>query len=113
MVLKLVFNRVERAKMPFFARPIARGIARKVTGGFVDPNLERIVSYMEAELGRSEWFAGPQFSAADIQMSFPAEAAVSRAGGSRPNLARFLDRIHARPAYQRALERGGKFELLG
>ena len=113
MVMKLVFNRVERAKMPFFAKPIARGIARKVKGGFIDPNLERIVGYMEAELGKTEWFAGPDFTAADVQMSFPAEAAVGRAGGKRPNLARFLERIHARPAYGRALERGGKFELLG
>jgi glutathione S-transferase len=113
MVMKLVFNRVERAKMPFFAKPIARGIARKVKAGFIDPNLARIVGYMEEELGRSDWFAGDAFSAADIQMSFPVEAAASRAGGNRPNLSRFLERIHARPAYARALEKGGKFEILG
>jgi glutathione S-transferase len=113
MVMKLVFNRVERAKMPFFARPIARGIARKAKAGFVDPNLQRIVGYMEAELGKSEWFAGDAFTAADIQMSFPVEAAMARAKGAMPNLARFLERIHARPAYRRALEKGGEFALLG
>ena len=112
MVMKLVFNRVERAKMPFFARPIARGIAGKVKGGFIEPNLERIVGYMEAELGRSEWFAGDAFTAADIQMSFPVEAAMARGSGERANLARFLERIHARPAYRRALEKGGEFALL-
>ena len=95
------------------ARPIARGISRKVSTGFIDPNLERIVGYMEAELGRSEWFAGDAFSAADIQMSFPVEAVMARMVGERPNLKRFLDRIHARPAYQRALEKGGEFEILG
>lgn len=112
MVMKLVFSRVERTKMPFFARPIARAIAQRVKGGFIDPNLERIVGYMEAELGKSAWFAGEAFSAADIQMSFPVEAAMARAAGAKPNLARFLGRIHERPAYRRALARGGEFAVM-
>jgi glutathione S-transferase len=113
LVMKLVFKRIERGPMPFFARPIARGIAQKVQRGFIDPNLERIVAYIEAELGRSDWFAGDAFTAADIQMSFPVEAAAVRVGGAeRPNTKRFLERIHARPAYQRALEKGGEFAIL-
>jgi glutathione S-transferase len=111
LVMKLVFNRIENGPMPFFAKPIARGIARKVKAGFIDPNLERIVTYIEAELGRSGWFAGNAFTAADIQMSFPVEAAASRVG-ARPNMAGFLERIHARPAYQRALEKGGELKML-
>ena len=69
---------------------------------------------MESELAKFRWFAGDEFTAADIQMSFPLEAAVKRAGldASRPRLMDFLVRIHARPAYQRALERGGKYDLL-
>jgi glutathione S-transferase len=113
MVMTLVFNRIETAPMPFFARPIARGIAQKVKRNFLAPNLERIVGHMEAELGRGEWFAGADFTAADIQMSFPVEAAASRAGAVGPNIARFLERIHARPAYRRALGKGGPFTLLG
>jgi glutathione S-transferase len=68
---------------------------------------------MEAELGKSEWFAGDTFSAADIQMSFPVEAAAQRAGlnASRPKLMAFLKRIHARPGYRRALERGGPYSF--
>jgi glutathione S-transferase len=113
LVMTLVFKRIEHAPMPFFAKPIARGIAQKVQRGFIAPNLQRITSYMEAELGRSEWFAGSKFTAADIQMSFPAEAASARASGmTGPNIARFLERIRARPAYRKALERGGPFELL-
>jgi glutathione S-transferase len=113
LVMKLVFTRIEHAPMPFFAKPIARGIAHKVQRNFIDPNLQRIVDHMEAELGRSDWFAGNEFSAADIQMSFPAEAAVARAGaGNRPNLGWFLARIHERPAYHRAIEKGGKLEIL-
>ena len=114
LVMKLVLDRMTRGPMPFFVRPIARGIAAKVKSGFVEPNIARQLDFMEAELGRSAWFAGDQFSAADIQMSFPLEAAAARAGldASRPRLVDFLARIHAREAYRRALERGGEFKLL-
>lgn len=113
LLMKLVFNRILHAPMPFFAKPIARGIANKVLGSFVDPNIRSQLDFMEAELGRSEWFAGAEFSAADIQMSFPLEAAAQRAGldASRPRLSAFLKRIHARPAYRRALERGGPYDF--
>jgi len=111
LVMKLVFNRVEKGPMPFFARPIARAIAKKVKGGFIDPNLERIVAHIESELGRSDWFAGDAFTAADIQMSFPVEAAAARVG-KPPAMSRFLERIHARPAYQRAIEKGGELAIL-
>jgi glutathione S-transferase len=69
---------------------------------------------MESELARSPWFAGNEFSAADIQMSFPLEAASVRAGldQSRPKLMDFLQRIHSRPAYKRALERGGQYDFV-
>ena len=114
LVMKLVFNRIERAPMPFFAKPIARGISRKVKEGFIAPNLERIVKHIDAELGRGGWFAGSEFTAADIQMSFPVEAAAARAGAAAlPNVKRFLDRIHERPAYRRAIEKGGNLEILG
>ena len=113
LVMKLVFNRIENAPMPFFAKPIARAIAKKTKTGFIDPNVDRNAAYVEAELGRSEWFAGSEFTAADIQMSFPVEALVARGRKvERPNMKRFLERIHARPAYKRALERGGEFSLL-
>ncbi|MDM0043103.1 glutathione S-transferase [Variovorax dokdonensis] len=109
LLLKLVFDRVEKGPMPFFVRPIARGIAGKVRSALIEPQLKTHLDYMESELGRSTWFAGEQFSAADIQMSFPVEAARARAGldSSRPRLMAWLERIHARPAYRRALERGG------
>ena len=80
LVMKLVFQRIVSTPMPFFAKPIARGIAGKVQGLFIDPNLQRQVAFMEHELAQGPWFAGAQFSAADIQMSFPVEAASQRAG---------------------------------
>jgi glutathione S-transferase len=98
----------------FFVRPVARAIARRAKDAMVSPNLQRQLDYMEGELARHDWFAGDRFSAADVQMSFPLEAAAARGGlaESRPRLWAFLQRIHARPAYQRALETGGKYELL-
>ncbi len=111
LLLKLVFDGIEKAPMPFFVKPIARGIAGKVKSTFINPRLRENLDYLEGELSKSEWFAGDTFSAADIQMSFPLEAAASRAGldASRPKLKAFLERIHARPAYKRALERGGEY----
>ena len=114
LLMKLIFDRIERAPMPFFAKPVARAIARKTKSSFIEPNINRHLDYMEAELGKTAWFAGPEFTAADIQMSFPLEAAVSRGGldSKRPKLMAFLDRIHSRPAYRKAIERGGKYQLL-
>jgi glutathione S-transferase len=112
LLLKLVFARVASAKMPFFAKPIARGIVAQVRRAFIDPQIKLHLDYMEGELAKSPWFAGDTFSAADIQMSFPVEAAAARAGldATRPRLWDWLVRIHARPAYQRALERGGPYD---
>jgi len=112
LLMKLVFDRIENGPMPFFAKPIARTIARKVKDTLVNPNINNQLAYLEAELTTREWFAGNEFTAADIQMSFPLEAAASRAGlgAQYPRLTSFLQRIHARPAYARALERGGKYD---
>jgi glutathione S-transferase len=114
LLLKLVFDRIERAPMPFFARPIARAIARRAKQGFVLPNIERNLEFMESELAQRPWFAGAEFSAADIQMSFPLEAAQARGGldEKRPRLMDFLARSRARPAYRRAIERGGAYALM-
>ena len=113
LLLKLVFRRVETSPMPFFVKPIAKGIAHKVMSSFVDPQLKLHLDYLEGELGKSPWFAGDTFSAADIQLSFPLEAFAARGGldASYPRLSAFLQRIHARPPYQRALQQGGEYRL--
>lgn len=81
---------------------------------FVAPQIKLHLDYLEGELGKNTWFVGEEFTAADVQMSFPLEAAAARVGldASCPQLLGFLDRIHARPAYEKALERGGVYELL-
>ena len=113
LLLKLVFDRIATNPSPWPISAIARRIASTVQNTFIGPNLKRHLDYMEAELTAHAWFAGEQFSAADVQMSFPLEAAKSRAGldESRPKLSAFLNRIHARDAYKRALERGGAYDF--
>jgi glutathione S-transferase len=112
-LLKLLFDRI-KSKAPLLVRPIARAIADQALKGYVLPNIERNLNFMESELGKDEWFGGPQFSAADIQMSFPVEAARVRGGldETRPRLMAFLQKIHSRPAYLRGVERGGKYDLM-
>lgn len=114
VLLKLIFSRLPRQPMPFFVKPVAKAIAGGALKSFVDPQVKLHLDYMEGELAKSEWFAGKQFSAADIQMSFPIEAAAARGGLDTrwPRLYAFLQRIHARPAYQKALAVGGPYELL-
>lgn len=113
LLLKLVFRRIETTPMPFFAKPVAKSIARKVQGDFVDPQLKLHLDYLEGELGKREWFGGDTFGVADIQLSFPLEAFAARGGldDRYPRLAAFLQRIHARPAYRRALQQGGEYRL--
>jgi glutathione S-transferase len=80
---------------------------------FIAPQIKLHFDYIEGELHKSTWFVGEEFTAADIQMSFPLELLATAAPGveSRPKLEEFLARIHARPAYKRALERGGKYDF--
>ena len=111
LLLKLIFDRVAKGPAPWPISVVARRIAATVQNAFIGPQLKRHLDYMEAELGQHTWFAGGEFTAADVQMSFPLEAAASRAGldAGRPHLWNFLGRIHARDAYKRALERGGPY----
>jgi glutathione S-transferase len=113
LLLKLVFDKVRTAPMPFFLKPVAKGIADQVTKVFIAPNLQRQLDYIETELKRRPWFAGDDFSAADVQMSFPLEAAAARGGldARYPLMTAWLAKIHARPAYQRALTVGGPYTL--
>ena len=114
LLMKLVFDSLPKQPMPFLVRPIVRRIASGAVDGFVMPQLDRHFDFWESELRDRDWFAGETFTAADIQMSFPVEAAAARAGldQRRPRLMDFLKRIHARPAYVRALEKGGAYDLL-
>jgi glutathione S-transferase len=111
LLMKLVFDRVVAAPMPFFARPVVRRIRDSVMKAFIGPQLNLHLDYLESQLATRDWFLEGEFSAADVQMSFPLETAVARGGldETRPHLMSWLRRVHARPAYQRAVERGGPY----
>ena len=115
MIISLIMGRIETAPMPFFIKPVAKGIVGKVRSGYLDANVNRNLDFMESTLAESDWFCGDVMTAADIQMSFPVEAAEVRTDLARdyPNLEGFLERIRALPAYQAALEKGGPYELMG
>ena len=110
LLLKLVFGLLP-TRVPFIIRPVASLIARGVQSRIINPQLRLHMDFWEQSLSQREWFTGKDFTAADIQMSFPLEAAATRAGAlpGRPHVGAFLRRIHARPAYQRALGRGGAY----
>ncbi|REH38805.1 glutathione S-transferase [Paraperlucidibaca baekdonensis] len=114
LLLKLVFSRLAQAKMPWLVRPIARKISEGAQKNFIDPQLKQHLAFMEAEMVGRTWLCGEDFSAADVQMSFPLEAASARGGldASYPQLSALLERMHARPAYRKALAQGGPYELM-
>ncbi len=100
LVMNLIFNRFGAGDS-------------SANDAFIAPQIKLHFDYIEGELGQSTWFVGEEFTAADIQMSFPLELAAMQAEQieNRPKIKQFIERIHARPAYKRALERGGRYDF--
>lgn len=114
MLLTLVLRKVDQTKMPFFARPIARGITGSVRQRFLDPQLRLHLGYVEQELTGKNWLLGTDApTAADVMMSFVLQAAVSRSAQDWPNIAAYVRRIEADPHYQRAEQKLGKLDMVG
>ncbi|WP_111495432.1 glutathione S-transferase [Marinobacter bohaiensis] len=113
LLLKLVFEKVKTNPMPFFVRPVAKGIADKTNQIFIGPQIRNHLDFVESHLKNNEWFLGDRLSAADIQMSFPLEASVARGivGDDRPAIRDYVRRYQSRPAYRRALEKGGDYDF--
>ena len=113
LLMKLVFSKV-KTDAPFLIRPIAKAIAATVSSRFLDPNITNHLAFLADHLTQHAWFAGDAFSAADIQMSYPIEGAVARAGTAiSPRITAWLDQIQGRPAYRKAIERGGEYSAAG
>jgi glutathione S-transferase len=110
LLMKLITSRIRKA--PFIVRPIAKKIASTLDGTFTDPNLKRHIEFLDEQLDKSPWFAGSELSAADIQMSFPMEAIAARVPNAPERINKFVATIHDRPAYKRALERGGPYTVM-
>ncbi|CUA82741.1 MULTISPECIES: glutathione S-transferase [Gulbenkiania] len=111
LLMKLVFSRLSHPPMPVLLRPMAGMIARSVSERYLQPQLAQHFAHIETSLATSGWFAGDELTAADIQMSFPLEAAAASMQQVEryPAIRAFLTRIRDRPAYQRALEKGGEY----
>jgi glutathione S-transferase len=112
LLLKIVFDQLPK-QGPALAKPLLRTVSRLVGDKYVDPQIRQHMAFWEEELAKSAYFAGDEFSAADIQMSFALEAAEARADADveTPRTRDLLERLRQRPAYRRAIERGGELEL--
>ncbi|QBM16113.1 hypothetical protein MARI_01930 [Marinobacter sp. JH2] len=112
LVMRLVFEKVKTSPMPFFIKPVAKAISDKTNEIFIGPMIKTHLDFVEAHLAKNTWFLGDNLSAADIQMSFPLEASAARGiiGKNRPNITAWVARVHARPAYKSALEKGGEYD---
>jgi glutathione S-transferase len=113
LVMKLIFAHIpDSPQLPWFIKPIARMITKGVTESYINPQIKTHIAFWESELAKSAYFAGDDLTGADIMMSFPVEAANSRAG-LPPLLTSYLTKLHARLAYQTALTRGGPYSISG
>ncbi len=109
LLIKLVNDNME-TRSPGLIKPIIKMATGQIKKRFLQPQIDTHFGYVDNHLAKSGWFVGQAFSAADIMMSFPLEAAATRAGtGSLPAIGAFLEKIHARPAYIKALEKGGPY----
>ena len=109
LLLSLIFSKVRSAPAPFFVKPIMKKISSTLMDMIVNPNMKRHLAFLGQHLEKNLWFAGDELTAADIQMSYAVDALVSRAAqlGLSPKIVALAQRMHARPAYQRAIAKGG------
>ncbi len=109
LVMKLVFMTIPKQPMPFFVRPIARALCKQVQQRLIDPNVAGATAFIESHLSRNAWFAGERLTVADVQMSFAVSALMARGDQAArcPAIAAYVRKMEARPAYQRALAKGG------
>lgn len=109
LLMKLVFESLPKQRMPFFVRPIVKALCSQVKKKLITPNVQTALDYMEQHLAQHRWFAGEHLTMADFQMCFAVEAALASPiqAMNRPHVHAYLQRLQSRPAYQRALKRGG------
>src|SRR6185503_4981628 len=105
LLLRLIASRMKRA--PFLVRPIAKQIAQRLESSYVMPNLNRHIKFLADELTGRDFIAGGELTAADIQMSFALEAIAARVPDAPAVIKAWVARMHERPAFKKAIERGG------
>lgn len=112
LLLKLILQKVKEKSPPLFVKPIAKAIVDKVNQGYIMPNITQQLAFVDTHLKINQWFAGESLTGADIQMSFPLEAAVhGELCESYPAIKDWVKRMHSREAYQKALTKGGEYQF--
>ncbi|MGB9096354.1 glutathione S-transferase family protein [Erwinia sp.] len=112
LVMKLIFSRMGKPPVPWLLRPIGNAFGKGVQKGYLDKQLATHREFIEQHLASNEWFAGPHFSIADVQMSFPIQALSARGGAANsPAIQAWLTKVQNRAAWQRALQQGGEVKL--
>lgn len=112
LVMSLVFRKVDESKMPFFVKPVARKITARVRQSYLNPQLERNLRFVDNALAGKTWLLGGQPSGADVMMSFPLQAALTRTALDLPNIAAYVRTIESHAAYQKVAARLGQLKLL-
>ncbi|MBH46838.1 MAG: glutathione S-transferase [Halobacteriovorax sp.] len=112
LMMTLLFAKIEASPMPFIVKPIVKGLSKTVRASFITPQRNLHLNFLNEHLGKNKWFCGNEFSAADIQLSFPIESASHFKGFTKdfPALISFLKQIKERPAYQKAQAVGGELK---
>lgn len=114
LMMKLVFGRLGKAPVPWLLRPVGNLLGQGVQKAYLNKQISTHARYLEDSLQKNPWFAGQSFSAADIQMSFPVVALLARGGNNDlPNLQNWFNKVQQRPAWQRAIQQGGPFDIPG
>lgn len=112
LVMKLIFSRMGKPPVPWLLRPIGSAFGKGVQKGYLDKQLSTHREFIEQHLAKNAWFAGSQFSIADVQMSFPIQALSARGGAaSSTAIQAWLNKVQNRAAWQRALQKGGEVKL--
>ncbi len=107
LLVQLLVDKIRTQKVPFFVKPIAGKIADGIQRAYSGPAIANHFGFVESELATRPYFSGDEFTAADIQMIYPVEAALLRGQGDWPQLNAWRERVKARVAYQRAEAKGG------
>ena len=111
LVARLVLEKArQKGSKPFFIKPITNKLIDGILNAYYGPNLAQSLRYVESYLAHHTWFAGEQPTGADVQMIFPLESLVASGNAKDfPAIREYVKRVHARPAYKQALEKGGEY----
>lgn len=114
LLMKLVFGSLGKPPVPFGFRTIGKALGNGIQKAWLDKQITTHARFIESELAHRPWFAGEELSMADVQMSFPIFALLSRGGiDDLPHTKAWQKRVEQRPAWQRAIQKGGPLDLPG